>query len=188
MSSDLHLSDPELARKLRELGLEVGPINDSTRDVYIRKYKGLIQSKHHAPVSPRIHPPVSPWVRPYPPVSPRTHPPVSPVSTHPPGPTTPPADINPHSKSPLLTTPPDQPSGAGAVVELLLMSFDNLSHVANDTAFLFPSGEVIVASRAILTSQCSKMAPMLYKNQGSAIAHVCTLSACDFTAHVHVCM
>ena len=54
------------------------------------------------------------------------------------------------------------------------MSFDNLSHVANDTAFLFPSGEVMVASRAVLTSQCSKMTSILYKNEGGVIADVRT--------------
>lgn len=161
-----NLSDPELARRLQALGLAVGPINDSTRDVYIRKYKGLIQNKHPAPVSPRAA-----------------------VSTHPPAPPVPPckpppADRKPHEKSPLSTPPPDggeQPCAAVAVVELLLMSFDNLSHIANDTAFLFPSGEVIVASRAILASQCSKMVPLLYNNEGSAIACTCNIHACTCT-------
>lgn len=46
------------------------------------------------------------------------------------------------------------------------MSFDNCSHIASDTAFLFPGGEVIVASRAVLAAQCSNLIPILYNNEG----------------------
>ena len=52
-------------------------------------------------------------------------------------------------------------------MEHLLQSFDNCSHVGSDTAFLFPSGEVILASRAILSSQCNNLTPVLYNMQGT---------------------
>lgn len=64
-----------------------------------------------------------------------------------------------------------QERGALTVVEGLLVSLDNSCHVASDTAFLFPSGEAIVASRAILATQCSKMIPVLYNNEGILMFH-----------------
>lgn len=38
----LNLSDLELSQKLVVLGVDVGPITDTTREVYLRKYKSLI--------------------------------------------------------------------------------------------------------------------------------------------------
>ena len=51
----------------------------------------------------------------------------------------------------------------------MLQSFDNCNHVACDTAFLFPSGEVIVASRAVLATQCSSLTPTLYNTEGTTL-------------------
>ena len=55
-----------------------------------------------------------------------------------------------------------------AVLAGLLQSFDNPNHIASDTAFLFPDGEVLLASRSILATQCNKMIPMLYSSEGTA--------------------
>ena len=49
------------------------------------------------------------------------------------------------------------------------MSFDEPNHPSCDTAFLFPQGEVVFASRSILATQCSKMIPILYNNGGRSI-------------------
>lgn len=54
------------------------------------------------------------------------------------------------------------------MISQLLLSFNNPSHVASDTAFLFPDGEVLLTSRSILATQCSKMIPILYTSEGMA--------------------
>jgi hypothetical protein len=180
-----NLGDLELARKLREMGVDVGPITSTTRDVYKRKYHSMLALKgspHSTP--PRTRPPTT------------TPPPNR--TTSPPSRTTPPLQ-KPSKPAPLPSTPAPPPAehpappltvlAAGehdqswlappycqliimfntldTVVKGLLYSFNNWQHIANDTAFLFPNGEVIVASRAILATQCSKMIPILYNTEGT---------------------
>ena len=36
------LSDSELFEKLRALGVDVGPVNEATRAVYVKKYRALL--------------------------------------------------------------------------------------------------------------------------------------------------
>ena len=53
-----------------------------------------------------------------------------------------------------------------SVVEQMLISFNKPGHLANDTAFIFPSGQQLFASRAILAIQCPRIAQFLYPKEG----------------------
>ena len=64
------------------------------------------------------------------------------------------------------------------IVSRLLSSLNNVSHLASDTAFLFPDrGALFLASRAVLSTQCCEMIPLLYT--GGTVTGYCTaLSRC----------
>ena len=47
-----------------------------------------------------------------------------------------------------------------------MISFNKPSHLANDTAFIFPSGQQLFASRAILAIQCPRVTQFLYSKEG----------------------
>ena len=171
--------------------MDVGPIISSTRDVYVRKYRSLL-AQRTSPAPPRKKTPPPQMKTPPPAPRKKTPPPQAPN-----GPTTPPQQRPAHSRSPVVSKLPQQPATpptmhpappltsagdpissrpnlsshtdtkADAVVGGLLHSFNNWQHVANDTAFLFPNGDVIVASRGILATQCSKMIPILYNAEGN---------------------
>lgn len=165
----LNLSDSELSQKLRGMGVDVGPITNTTRDLYIRKYKSL---------STQSRSPDQASIKPQPQQSSPVHVqqyhhwhqdqentnkvvrPITPPQQAPP-PAVPSSGCDPTASIACATT--------SAVVEQLLLSFDNPGHVASDTAFLFPSGEVILASRSVLAAQCSNMVPVLYNSEGNKI-------------------
>lgn len=52
------------------------------------------------------------------------------------------------------------------VISQLLQSLNSTSHLASDTAFLFPDGDVFLASRAILSTQCCDLNLLLYNREG----------------------
>lgn len=175
----VNLSDPELFKRLQALGVDVGPINDATRDVYLRKYLSL-SAQSPVQANQELDHESSP-----------TTPPVQQSNQKQNGgqkilrPTTPPIPRSPHATPPIphrsnstctdgkLLCTTDSLNlinfvGSGeAVMMQLLLSFDNPNHVASDTAFLFPDGEVLLASRSILATQCNKMIPMLYNYEGT---------------------
>lgn len=57
-------------------------------------------------------------------------------------------------------------SSSPEVVDRQLASLNSPSHLASDTVFMFPNGEVFLASRAILSIQCNEMTPVLYSREG----------------------
>ena len=88
------------------------------------------------------------------------------TSTVPSSPSLPvPASLPPLPSSPPLSPLPS-PSHSPPVIASLLYSLNNVSHLASDTAFLFPDGDVFLASRAVLSTQCSEMIPLLYSREG----------------------
>lgn len=60
---------------------------------------------------------------------------------------------------------PPRPFSA-VVVDRQLASLNSPSHLASDTVFIFPDGEVFLASRAVLAIQCSELTPLLYSREG----------------------
>jgi len=138
----LDLNDSELAQKLRDFGVDVGPITNTTREVYYKKYRSLV-AKFGSPNQSSEQQ-------------------SSRCFNHP-------AQVGEGAAPLAQEAPPPSvnfAAGAEAVVEQLLHSFDNPTHLSSDTAFVFPGGEVIMASRSVLASQCTEMAPMLFNTEG----------------------
>ena len=154
------LDDRQLCSELRKLGFEAGPITDTTRPVYLKTLKKLrsrnANSVDSGPLSRRPS---------QIPSSTGQHqalntPPTSPLATE-----TPP--LTPVVSRDTTLAPPTLPS----VVSQLLVSLDNGGHLACDTAFLFPSGDVFLASRAVLATQCPDLIPALYNREGVCHIH-----------------
>lgn len=84
-------SDSELSKRLQRLGVDVGPITDTTRDVYWRRYQTLLaqQPKQRIATPPRNRPGESPCTSSIQPTTPPHSPSTSatpPNSAPPPGP------------------------------------------------------------------------------------------------------
>lgn len=61
----VNISDSELFQKLQSLGVDVGPVNDSTRAIYLRKYASLTtQSTVEASKTSKDQPPAHPTTSP----------------------------------------------------------------------------------------------------------------------------
>ena len=52
------------------------------------------------------------------------------------------------------------------MVSNLLGVLADSSHPANDTALVFRDNSVLLVSRAVLSSQCSRLIPLLYSSEG----------------------
>lgn len=158
-------SDNELRSALKKLGFMPGPITDSTRGLYLEKLKqlktstapGRNSSATKTPLSQSITPPAAAARRK-----------VSTPTSRDPGSST--CKLTPSFPSPPLPLPH---SNSSLVITQLLHSLNNSSHLASDTAFLFPDGDVFLASRAVLSTQCSEMTPLLYSREGELTMHVC---------------
>lgn len=167
-------SDAELRSELKKLGHDAGPITDTTRGLYLEKLKRLRSTTASASTngstssSAGIQPlqtagrkktGQTPRLAKSPdenPTSPLT---TGPPSLSPPLPSSLPSPPFPSS----LPSPPLSPSSV--VISQLLQSLDNCSSPASDTAFIFPEGDVFLASRAILATQCREMIPLLYSRE-----------------------
>lgn len=160
----LELSDSELFQRLQKLGVDVGPITSTTRAIYMRKYKTLTakQPSKPPPLDKQPQQPQKPLKSPQ--TEKKQDKTITTTTATPP--TTPPPPVT-SAPPPLLKLP---------VVNRLLASFNNPNHVASDTVFLFPSGELLLASRSILASQCSNLITMLYNTEVPYSVRVATLS------------
>ena len=64
------------------------------------------------------------------------------------------------------TTAAPSPPPSSFVVSCLLSSLNKVSHLASDTAFLFPDGGArFLASRAVLSTPCCARSPLLYTEE-----------------------
>ena len=153
------VGDEELRTELKKLGFEAGPITDTTRRVYSDKLKQLKTktSKKPAHSSDRLTESETP------PVETRC----CEISSESAKTTTAfvSRETDPPSSLP-LPRPPVSSTSTDSVVSGLLQTLNNSSHLASDTAFLFPDGGIFLASRAILSTQCHNLLPILYNREG----------------------
>lgn len=56
-----------------------------------------------------------------------------------------------------------------------MVSFNKAAHLANDTVFIFPSGQLLFASRSILSVQCPRITPLLYSKEGESVLITLTM-------------
>lgn len=181
--------DGELRSELKRLGFDPGPIMESTRWIYENKLKklqsektgrecrarnstdGVIKNSRQqrdnsscSPVPSRSGPPL--------PAAGSTtrsreneHPSISSGGSDqfslPLTPTSPSPSPRPSRPPPATVSIPPCPS----VVSNLLLSLNSV-HIASDTVFLFPAGDVFLASRSILATQCQALIPLLYNREG----------------------
>lgn len=66
---------------------------------------------------------------------------------------------------------------SAVVVDRQLASLNSSAHLASDTVFIFPDGEVFLASRAVLAIQCSELTPLLYSREGRHVGKHSSLSS-----------
>ena len=178
-------SDTELRSELKNLGCDAGPITHTTRGLYLEKLKRLRSTtatgtasctSASAAVTKQLQTCKKAQVDLQTAQVPRT--PKSPSGSPPPT----------GRPNPLTLSPPPSPlpplplSPSSVVTSQLLHSLDSNSHLASDTAFIFPEGNVFLASRAILSTQCPKMTPLLYCREG-----VCVCVCVRMFVYVYVC-
>jgi hypothetical protein len=180
------VGDDELRSELKRLGFEAGPITDTTRQIYTDKLKQLKTKTSDSP--PLLKPAQSPVsLRDKPQLGSQTQSVATCCSSggvstttiksvsretgtqHSSSSTTPPSSL------PLPQHPLSSPA-SNSVVSQLLQSLNNGGHLASDTAFLFPGGEVFLASRSILSTQCLDLLPILYNREDVFVVNVSTLS------------
>lgn len=143
------LSDEQLRLSLEEKGVKVGPITDTTRELYRWKLRQLCGSQGNTlkgvadPVE--ITKPLTP--------PPPHHPPEQKIF-----------ELNGGWSRPRPLTPPSLDSG---LADKISSQFNNPLHMATDTAFLFPKGEVIYSSRAVLAIANETLGSFLYSIEGS---------------------
>ena len=172
------VGDDELRSELKRLGFEAGPITDTTRQIYTDKLKQLKTKTKTSDSPPLLKPAQSPVsLRDKPQLGSQTQSVATCCSSggvstttiksvsretgtqHSSSSTTPPSSL------PLPQHPLSSPA-SNSVVSQLLQSLNNGGHLASDTAFLFPGGEVFLASRSILSTQCLDLLPILYNREG----------------------
>ena len=161
VTSGSGVTDDQLRLALKQKGVEVGPITDSTREVYLRKWRQLLKESNTANSRDSLRPQEK---------SERdsktaedeekdgeavTHKPALPLL--------PSTGFVMVSR---LRTNVYNLTRAVGVVALLDAQFNNPLHVASDTAFLFPQGHVIFVSRAVLAITCDTLSPLLYNQEG----------------------
>lgn len=148
-------SDDQLRRALLTKGVEVGPITDTTRQLYENKLRRLLLAERGGAGTEEPRPRTDPNSSSQVPSRSSATPLPSPSS----------------SSSPLLPSPclkdNQLVSPSDGVVRDLMLQLDNPQHLSNDTAIIFPrEGEVIYVCRGLLATRCAHMTPFLYNLDG----------------------
>lgn len=155
------VSDAELRKRLERHGYHPGPITETTRELYLTKLRSLEETddgaRRSGPERPEATPPPEPEDQSHLPtdalgISPPTHTPNNAQGIY----------IIICSHCVMLSVC----RSSLAVVDLLVSSLNDPAHVASDTVFMFHSGEVLLASRAVLATQCNELIPLLYSREG----------------------
>ena len=178
------VGDEALRSELKRLGFEAGPITESTRRIYTQKLKQLKTKTSDS--HPQLKPAKSPVSLSYKQALGGETSSVITTSCSSGGGgsstasretvASPPAPVRPSS-----LPPPPSYSSSNSVISQLLQSLNNVGHLASDTAFLFPGGEVFLASRAVLAIQCHDLLPILYNREGLSILLLHTIYTSFFS-------
>ena len=177
-ASSSPVGDDELRSELKRLGFEAGPITDTTRQIYTGKLKQLKTKTKTSDSPPLLKPAQSPVsLKDKPQLGSQTQSVATCCSSGGVSTTTKKSvsrETGTQHSSSSTTQPsslplPQPPLSSNSVISQLLQSLNNGGHLASDTAFLFPSGEVFLASRSILSTQCLDLLPILYNREGVSL-------------------